>query len=410
MLRVGILKEDSNEPTFSHISKVDLSNHIEYRDAKSETEEAHNTEAANLAAWQHDQLFADVATRPPWKVTVLKPKEGVFSKSHVDILFAYHHAIMDGTGGKEFHQHLVTALQAATPVKTPSTELSFPEAPALPEAEDDAVGFKNSYSFMAAALWKMAKPGFLSSPPAWAGKPISLEMPHITRALPVDFSPEILGSLIKGAREHSTTLTGLLQALILTSFSSRVEEAKSLQCTTPINLRPYMLSSVNKELQTKMHCEVTSLTSDHSAAVVSKLRNPNDELIWSSARRIKEELVKRIAQLPNDDICGLIPLIKDLQDYFRKKEGTPRETLWEVSNLGVFKQQKSDEGWQVTRFMFSSSPMVAGAGVGFNTASVDGLTITITWQEGVLEDELLKGVAADLLKWTKRWHEEGKFV
>lgn len=414
LLRVGILKEDTNEPTFSHIPKIDLRNHIEYRDAEAKTQDGFDTEVANLAAGLHDQVFADVATLPPWKVTVLKPKEGVFTEHCIDILFAFHHTLMDGTGGKEFHQHLVAALQNAAQTDAP-TELEFPDEPELPEPEEDVVGFKNSYSFLASAVWKLVQPNFLKSskPGAWSGKPISLKYPHVTRALPIDFPPEILTSLVKGAREHSTTLTGLLQALIFTSFSTRLsaEDAKWFQSTTPINLRPFMLPSANQDLKTKLRTAVTSITTDYSPNTVSDLReNPSDELIWSSARRVKEQLVKRLSEIPNDDVMGLIPLISDMFDYFRKKEGEERDGLWELSNIGVLKQDKVEEGWRVTRFMFTGSPMVAGAAVGFNSASVEGLTITATWQEGIVDGELVEGVKEDLLKWTKRWHEEGKFL
>jgi len=415
LLRVGILKEDTNEPTFSHITQIDLQHHFDVLDAEAATEEEFTAEGARRAARMHDQQWKDVAKRPPWKITVMKPQKGTFPKPTIDIFFSFHHSLMDGTGGREFHQHLVVALRTTAPQANPPTKLNFADAPELPEPEEEAVGFKHSYSFMAKVLWKtFFQPSFLKPKPAFAGKNISLTHPHVTRALPVDFPPEVLASLVKGARENGTSLTGLLQALILTSFSMRLsaeEGSAGLQCTTPINLRPYLLPSANQALKTKLRAAVTALTTDHPPSVVSSLReNPSDELIWQSARRVKDDLVSWIAKIPNDDPTGLIHMISDLMSFFRNKDGQPRETLWECSNVGPFQQDKAENGWKVTRFMFSGSPMVAGAAVGFNTASVDGLTITLTWQEGILDAELLEGVARDLLQWADRWHQQGKFI
>lgn len=55
--------------------------------------------------------------------------------------------------------------------------------------------------------------------------------------------------------------------------------------------------------------------------------------------------------------------------------------------------------------------MIAGPAVGVNVASVKGgvLTVGISWNEGVVEDELVDGLAENLARFTRTLHECGRF-
>ncbi|KAL6868858.1 putative NRPS-like protein biosynthetic cluster [Amphichorda felina] len=428
LLRVGILKQDTCKPTFSHVAHINLRNHIEWRSSNAQTSDEYEAEVAATQGWLHDQRWPDIETRPPWKIIVIRPADGVFSRPQLDVMFGYHHALADGTGGKEFHQHLLAALKAqgVTPITgDPAIELSFPEVPELPESLEEVIGFKNTYPFLARTLWDMIAPSFLKSRKAlpWTANPICLTNPYKTRVRPLDLDSDILQSLIAASRDNSTTLTGLLHALILTSLSRRLpaDQASSFSSTTPINLRPWLSPSANPALKAKLRALVTTAQTSHPAPVVAALRDPSatDQLIWQSARRLRQDLTQSTATLPVDDVAGLLPLIPDMFAFWRSKEGKPRGATWEVSNLGVLRQAGGggdgdrDAGcWSITRSLFTNGAMVAGPAIGLNAISVEGagLTVAVTWQEGDVEEELVEGVGSDALAFAKRWYETGKFL
>ena len=212
-------------------------------------------------------------------------------------------------------------------------------------------------------------------------------------------------------------MPGLLHALILTSLSRRLpaDQASSFASTTPINLRPWLSPTANPALKAKLRALVTTAQTSHPAPVVAALRDPSatDQLIWQSARRLRQDLTQCTATLPVDDVAGLLPLIPDMFAFWRSKEGKPRDATWEVSNLGVLRQAGEDGGcWSITRSLFTNGAMVAGPAIGFNAISVEGagLTVAVTWQEGDVEEELVERVGSDVLAFAKHWYETGKFL
>ena len=418
LLRVGILREDTCKPTFSHVVHIDLRNHIEWRSSNAQTSEEYGADVATTQGWLNDQLWPDIETRPPWKIIVIRPADGIFSQPHLDVMFGYHHSLADGTGGREFHQHLLAALggQGATPMTgDPPVELSFPETPELPDALEEVVSFKNTFLYLAGIYFNMALPSFLKSP-RWTANPIHLSNPYRTRVSTLDLDSGILKSLISASREHSTTLTGLFHALILTSLARRLpaDQVSSFASATPINLRPWLSTNANPALKTKLRSLVTSHQAVHPAPIVASLRDlsATDRLIWENARLIKEDLNRHIATIPVNDAAGLLPLIPNMFDFFRSKEGKPRDDTWEISNLGVLRQTGGDSPWRITRALFANGAMVAGPAIGFNAISVEGsgLTVGVSWQEGDIEEELVEGVRSDLLAFATRWYETGKFL
>jgi hypothetical protein len=89
--------------------------------------------------------------------------------------------------------------------------------------------------------------------------------------------------------------------------------------------------------------------------------------------------------------------------------GKPREATWEVSNIGVIdggpeQRQEATEGWKIQRSIMSQGATVAGAAVSINAAGVAGgeIGIALGWQDGIVETEIVHGLAADLQRWLDR--------
>ncbi|CAM1507544.1 Fc.00g071850.m01.CDS01 [Cosmosporella sp. VM-42] len=417
MLRVGILGQDTNTATFSHIPQIDLRKHVEFRNVPGG--EGYEDGIAEIQGWCDDQLWQDVETRPPWRVIVVTP--GGSEEGFEDIVFAFHHSLMDGTSGKAFHEHLLEAFNAlpSQPPSEPTYILSFPTAPILPESQDDVIPFRNSYAFLLQTLWSEFGPWLLKPAKAiiWGGELIDYTHPHHTRVKPVDIPAGVVGSLIKECRAHNSSVTGLLHALCLASFAKRVDIPKGvgLDSSTPIALRPYMSPTANPETKDTLRVLISSMSHAHPPSTITAFRAPSadiNNLIWQTAQRIKNDLRNRTAALPADDIVSMTKYITNWFEHWKNHDGTARATTWEVSNIGAVDMAAGESERRITRVLFTNGAMIAGPAVGVSVASVKGgvLTCGISWNEGVVSDELIEGLAEDLANFTRTLHETGEFT
>ncbi|KAK2608610.1 Alcohol acetyltransferase [Conoideocrella luteorostrata] len=439
MLHVGILNEHTTNASFCHIGEVNLANHVTFSTLDCETLVQYNDQIAIRHNWHHDQRWQNIVTHPPWRVAVVEPSAAVLGElSGVqDITFSFHHALMDGTSGRLFHELLLAELnnqlqqpqQKATKegkITPLSSVLYFPEARQLPVIHA-TIRFTNSPAYFVKTLWKEFAPAMLCAKKIvpWHGKAIDFALPYITITKPVDIPDRILTKLIITCRQHQTTITGLLHALILTSLATRLSptEASSFAAATPISLRPFLNPEMDPKLKEHLCNVVTGCIQEFPPDVVDKLRRPTqdqtlDDTIWRVAQRVKNELNIRTSTLPKDDVSGLFKYVSDWFEFFKKKDGKPRAETWEISNIGVFKDrtQQTLQGvvsprYRVSRMYFSNGSMVTAAAVGIGVGSVPSgaLTIAISWQKAVVADELMNGLAEDLLAYVRCFDKIGTF-
>ncbi|KAJ6445365.1 alcohol acetyltransferase [Purpureocillium lavendulum] len=423
MLRVGILDQDTNQAHFSHIHEVDLRSHVSFKPLDCESVSEYEALVAEQQGWHHDQLWPELESRPPWRLAVLQPNAAVHQEiQSVDLVFAFHHSLMDGTSGRRFHELLLAALnQSSQPTcSSPDTPhlLSFPNAPKLPEAQEDVIPFTNSIPYVVKTLWSELGPEMLKPRKVvpWHGKAIDFDIPHRTRVRPVDIPHEVVGSLLKACREHSTSLTALFHALTLVSYALHLpaSEAESFAASTPINLRPYFGPNADPERKDLLRCLITSFSHEYPADAVAAVRRPGadlDSLVWKTAKQIKDELVEKLASLPKDDINGLMKYVGDWFDFWEKKKGKTRTESWEVSNIGILPKPPPGATWSITRLLFTNGSMVAGPALGVNMASAEKSTLTagISWQDTVVPEALVDSLERDLSTYTRRLHEAGTF-
>jgi hypothetical protein len=430
MLRVGIAKEDTNEAVFCHIKTVELTNHVSFKTLDSgETADQFNDQMASEQGWHHDQMWSSLEEIPPWRVAIVEPSAAASEMlpGVQDIVFSYHHALLDGTSGRMFHENLLKELnsqlqQDAHSGETACSTLQFPNAPRLPEAQDQIIAFKNSTSYLVKTLWNELGPTKLRAKKIlpWPKKPIDFSIPYVTRSKGIDIQPDVVSKLVKACREHNTSITGLLQALALASFARRLpaSEASCFAAATPISLRPFLGPNADDELRDLLRVLVTSYEHEFPSSVVSELRESArraalDEAIWKVAQEVKTELSNRVATMPKDDINGLMKYNSDWFGFFEKRDGQPRKCSWEVSNIGVFKDSPgAAPAFAVSRVYFTNGAMVTGSPVGLGVASVPGgvLTIAMSWQQTVVTDEFVDNLASDLASFADRFGETGRFA
>ncbi|KAM0463372.1 hypothetical protein ACHAO4_000085 [Trichoderma viride] len=428
ILRVGITGEDSSNAHWTHIPQIDLRDHVSVEVVPCETVQEYEDKIAEHQGWEHDQKWQNLETRSPWRITILRPSsenQAVLEQlsGQEDVFFAYHHSLMDGTGGREFHEMLLSALSAhQNQDKDFSTVLSFPEPPSLPEPLEASVNFSLSLRFMVGILWGHFGPRFLKPKPQpiWNAKTINFALPYKTRIKPIDFSPETLSVLLDACRSHSVTLTALLHSLVLTSLAKRLSsspaESPAFLSGTPINLRPYLTKKPENQdkpsASPPLRCLVSTCTHQFSPKTVSALRAPNADinaLIWKNALQTKKDLATKLALTPKDDITAMLKFISDWIEFWRKRDGMPRSESWEISNIGVMKSAETTNSPRATRMLFSNGAMVAGPPIGVDVASVKGgkLTVSLGWQDKAVDDELIEQLRSDLRGYAEKLAETG---
>lgn len=423
MLQVGIIGQETGNATFSHITSIDLANHVSFETVECSSQQEYESAVAKKQGPLHDQCFESIESIPPWRLAVLTPKSSQGSsftpEDADDIFLSFHHTLFDGTAGRHFHEALLESINLNLNLESSSaisTILSFPTPPKMPNAEEIAVPFTLSPIFILRTLWMEFAPAFLKATPQpiWQSKPISLSEPYVTRILPVDVSATTLQKILPACRTNKTTLTGLLHALILASLAKNLPSAPGFAATTPISMRPY---ANDGEPETTMRVMVSTATHKFPHSIVSAFNSAvSDAKIWQTAQDIKKELVKKTTRLPKDDIVPMTKYITDWDDFWNKKDGQNRPASWEVSNIGVLEPKKQTTGDKsqttITRIMFTNAAMVAGAPIGYAVASVGNgkLTIGITWQDTIIDEDLIKTLARDLEGYLEEFATSGCFL
>ncbi|KAM0555816.1 hypothetical protein ACHAPJ_006213 [Fusarium lateritium] len=410
MLRVGIQDEGTNSPAFTHIPEMILDEFVEFETC---SDGSYEKAVDDAHARSHDQIFQNVESRPPWRIFVLRPGE---TPEFEDVVFSFHHALMDGVGGKQFHEKFLVELNSLPSNPSYSSMLSFPQPPSLPEPQEAVIDYTTTLYFRAANFWNGIRPEFLKPVrQIWTAAPVDFARPHKACVRSVDIPAPVVASLLAGTRSHGSSITGLLHALILASLSRRVPDAPAFASSTPISMRPYLSSAADPTLKDSFRVCVSGMVHEFSLSEVAAFRSPGaniDALIWDHARKIKGEIKQRVTTLPADDDLSLFHSI-DWPSFLQKKDGQPRSKSWEVSNVGSLTVPTAQDGERsISRVLFTNGPSATSEPMNVSVASASGgaLTLGISWNEGVVEDDVVEGLAGDLVVFTSHFHEMGKFI
>ena len=423
MLQVGIQGQEGNETKFVHVKEMDLKKHILFETFDSEGEE-YEKELLDFQGKQHDIVFEDIDKNPPWKLTWINPSDDIF---RADVLLSFHHSLFGGTGGVVFHADLIAALNSSIQPH-PSHILNFDNPPTLPLPQEQAVPFSASLSFVFSTIASAVLPFLSPTEHIWSGKPISFSLPYKTLLRSYDISNEKLSVLLKACKPHSVSITALIHVLVATSLSKLVGATKDPQedfrADTPISVKPFLIPSEQKLSQLR----VLLTTTDHvfSAQLLSSLANSKGdtqtELIFDTAARVKREMNEKLRSLPKNDIVFMLKYVTDWKSFWTKKDNTKRDSTWSLSNVGTLEAMGSasllpddkDDELKVfaTRVIFTNGAGVAGAALGVNLGSVKGgdFTVTLSWQEGILDEEIVEAVGRDIVGYIDSFVESGKFL
>ncbi|KAI0129774.1 alcohol acetyltransferase-domain-containing protein [Xylariales sp. AK1849] len=425
LLQVGLADEDSKAPSWVRLDYIDFHSCVKWRTV--DDSENYDSVMEEILESQHDTRFTDLENLPSWRMSILSSRSSGF----IDVVFAYNHAAADGMSGKIFHHTLLEKLHLASSTTLAALEdhvLKLPGTANFTPPLEELLKFPVSAGFAASEGWKSLKPPFLASgshySATWA--PIRL-LPYKTRLLFITIKHETLKSVLEECRRNHTTLTGLLNALALMSFATRLpkEKTRSFTTGTPISLRRFIPLNPPGYPELKPDHTIGNFVAywpyKFDEGIVAKLRQQIDDnkgisdsttrlesAMWSVSKAFREKLSKKLETGTKNDSLGLMKLVGDWRSYMVDELKRPRSMSWEVSNLGVVsdigipkENPDAQVGWKVDRAIFSQSAAVIGPAICINPIAVDGrdLTVTCTWQGDVVDDKLAQGLAKDLKSW-----------
>jgi hypothetical protein len=215
-------------------------------------------------------------------------------------------------------------------------------------------------------------------------------------------------------RKNETTITAALQTLIAGMlFSNLPSECTSLACATPFSARRFLEPSSavdddsmgvfvldgHETYQKSSFIQFRSVAGQHNIML----------LPWSEAQRSRRDMQKIVEQRGKNTGVGLLKFVGDFQkELFQSKVGKDRDSSYEISNLGLYKAVTlSDDNAQsvsIGRMIFTQSAGVTASAVQISVLTgADGcMVLGFTWQEGVVDDDLIgrivEGANAEILR------------
>ncbi|KAK1250053.1 hypothetical protein MKX08_010056 [Trichoderma sp. CBMAI-0020] len=459
-LQVGVVGDDSECPHWVQLETINLAHHIQWQLLIEGSVEEYRSLYNSSLREQLDIKFSNLQARPAWRIVVLRSKANL---SHLDLMFVWNHPIADGMSGKIFQETVLRHLNdPASVTESPLLQKHVlrlsAAAERLPPPMEKMAKFPVSMGFVAATAWQELKPSFLaggrSTNATWA--PIRLE-PYETTQRIISLDNNTLQNILSACRQNKTTLTGLLHAAVLISLATQLvdKEAPAFASITALNLRRHMPSSSEGPLEFEADQTMANFVSRQmhkfDETLVRKIRDlsaiyressvpsnvncePNlqklagndalTEVLWATAARVRGEIQERLDLGLKNDIVGLMGLVRDWRSQMKQELKKPRAVAWNVTNLGVMdgkleaaeiaqlqdannnKMQKGvsgSKGWSVSRAVFSLSADVTEAFIHISPMAIKGgdLTIEISWQRGLIDDNICERLTAGVGEWLR---------
>lgn len=279
--------------------------------------------------------------------------------------------------------------------------------------------------------WKNLKPSMFRKhsefDTPWA--PIK-QTPFSTRSNMFNIGSADLRGVLKACREHQTTITGLLMALVVASLATqsrkdgRINGApfEGVSAHTAMDLRRHLPKKHEKYpwiVPDELLSNIVSVTiHEFEADLVTSIREaaksaPSDEQIlaridepmWKLAARTRRELEERLAAGLHNEVNTMMNIIPDWRAEHKHHLAGQRLGGIVLTNLGVMDGGDKDDtsSWAIESAMFQLSPEMAGLPIGISAISVKGgdLCVDISWQESVLPESVMGQLSSDVESWMR---------
>lgn len=354
---------------------------------------------------------------PVWRVIVSSPGSGASNKKagsvkekkniagkavEASIGFFFHHAIGDGLSGPAIHLSFLEVLET---LSTQNAGEAEPDSVVLPP-DLDLLPSLEAYNLPLGMLYtaKMVVgniiPGW-GTDPLWTGPPIQgvVVEPPRTKLLLLTLPDSTSSVLTQLCRAERTTFTPLLTYLIARILNNIYPVYSDFRAAVPYSLRKHT-GTGNAEMT--LQVSGTSILFSRAPRKGCASCAAREDVDWDSVRQCKRE-IDAAAKSPGGHNASMLRYAGDLKTMLQKKLGTKRAGSFAVSNLGLVDGNVASTGSAETgdkpracfhTVTYSQPAHVLSEAYTFNVATVkDGsMTICLTWQEGIVEEETAKAV------------------
>lgn len=387
------VNEDTTDTHFASLPEIDLNRSITFLKRSQPLAGASEGEDKELDAIlenQHNTNFkSEYGTLPFWRLIILQNPE---VEKEFTASFIYHHAIGDGVSGLVFHNAFRNALEAASSScppdsKTEETVVPDENTSVLPPLEE---------------LHPLPINPTPPSPPAtnlkeWTGN--SIYAPCKSRWASLYLSPSTSKAFFQECKEKNLSVTSALSSVIATAlFSILPTTAEALTCIIPVSLRPWL--NLPREVANSAIGTYFDATRVQFTRPDQNSQDPSSTDPWAGAQQVSKAINDYLRNVsPSGEPYTTVAPFKAIQDVsviFNSMIGKPRDAAFEVTNIGLFSSSTTPKTenaplWQVGKVLLSRSAVVSGAAVTVSVATGgnESMTVGFSWQEGVLEDDVV---------------------
>lgn len=333
-LQLGITGEHSRKPAFVRFDSLDIRNHVEWRsfDSSSHLETLYQ----ELLQSQLDSKYDHLSTRPGWRVIIMHQ----IGAESIQVIYVWNHAHHDGMGGKIFHQHLLQNLHENF-IQNKETTRKVSEdsdnwilhlrdpSDRLPPNPEILTPWPTTIGFLLKTLWRELKPQSIFPPGKTHAHCAPIQSsPYKTSFRSFVLDNDTVTKAVCACRPHQTTLTGLIEALILVSMTCALKDMEGFASRIPYDLRrilpsntaqyPWLqpkesmcnyVSVVDHEYNDKLVATIRSKMTAES--IDSSLSADIMDTVWSVAAQVRRQIKMRLDEGVRNDVIAIMKFVWD---------------------------------------------------------------------------------------------------
>lgn len=408
------VNEDSPDTYFASLPFIDLNRSIHFAQRSqplAEDGEDKDEELDTILQEQHNTNFrSDYGTLPFWRLIILQTPE---VETEFTACFVYHHAIGDGVSGVVFHDEFRKALDAAC--STSALQYNIEER-VMPDENVQVLP----------PVEELHPLPVNPTPPApgaanlkeWTGK--SIHAPCRSRWTSLYVSAHASRAFFAECKAKGLSVTPALSSIIASVlFRTLPQTEEALTCIIPISLRPWLSTpreAANAAIGTYFDATRVKLTKPDQ-----NTQDVGSTDIWPGASQVSKAMKDYLCNVsPSGEPYTAIAVLKGIPDFSvicGAMLGQPRDAAFEVTNVGQIPAPASPQGgddhiWQVGKVLLSRSALVSGAAITVSVATGGNgsMAIGFSWQEGVLENDILDNVINGVNQYFEKYKQgtEGK--
>ncbi|KAE8361082.1 hypothetical protein BDV27DRAFT_167193 [Aspergillus caelatus] len=365
---------DTTSPYFVRLPYITLSKVVAFVEDYGNSLSSDGREYLdNVLEEQHNRPFKD-PTLPFWRICVLEYSK---TPTHFTLMLIVHHSLMDTQSALSVHEEL-EGLMSQDARYEPDDTIDTPSASLLPPLED-------LYTLTVSQEFLESQNAHQEPPPdSWTAVPQST--PVRTRFSSLLLSTAETMGLAAMSKKEQTSVTAALQTLIASSiFSALPSRYRTLQADCAVSLRRFLPEPIRA---TSLGCYVGSLSMTYGRMV---------SFNWTEARHTKTIIDQELAKGASDMPVGYLGHIPDQHAWMLQKLGRRRMSAFELSNIGKVPASRK-LSFEIESILFSQSASACSAAIKVSAVTGrDGLlALGFTWQEGIVEANMIEQIKQTL--------------